>query len=70
MSAISEWSLRDEIEAAEKRLITLCQMVQAGQAHGGGREFERAIDAQFRSIKAHPEFISSRRGSVAKTKEG
>lgn len=47
-----EWTLRDEIEAAERRLMTMCRQVQAGERQGGGREFERAIDAQFRSIKA------------------
>ena len=47
-----EWTLRDEIEAAERRLLAMCHQVQAGQREGGGREFERAIDAQFRAIKA------------------
>lgn len=49
MSPIEE--LRDEIEMAEARLMYFCNLVHAGQAQGGGREFARQIDAQFRSIK-------------------
>lgn len=53
---MSDWTLRDEIEASERRLATMCHQVQAGERQGGGREFERMIDAAFRSIKAHPDY--------------
>lgn len=45
------WTLRDEILASERRLITMCDQVAAGTRQGGAREFERMIDAQFREIK-------------------
>ncbi len=48
----TSWTLRDEIEAAERRLITMCNQVQAGTQQGGGREFERMVAAQFGGIKA------------------
>ncbi len=43
--------LQDTIEFAERRLQVFCGMVNAGQAQGGGREFSRQIDAQFRQIR-------------------
>ena len=45
------WTLRDEIEAAETRLVYFCHEVEAGRRQGGGREFLRQIDASFRSIR-------------------
>ena len=58
-----DWTVRDEIEAAEYRLIYMCNAVQRGEMQGGGREFERAIDAAFKAIKEHPEFTSLRSGN-------
>jgi hypothetical protein len=55
-----EWNLRDAIDAAEKRLSVMCDQVNAGERQGGGREFSRMIDAEFKQIRAHPEFIALR----------
>lgn len=41
----------DAVEFAERRLQKFCGLVNAGQAQGGGREFSRQIDAQFRQIR-------------------
>lgn len=53
---VPEWTLRDEIEASERRLSRFCDMAWNGQAPADAREFSRQIDSGFRSIKAHPEF--------------
>jgi hypothetical protein len=55
-----DWNLRDAIEAAERRLSMMCDQVNAGDRQGGAREFSRMIDAEFKQIKAHPEFVALR----------
>lgn len=43
--------LLDEIDMCERRLKTFCNLVNAGRAQGGAREFFRQIDAQFCSMR-------------------
>jgi len=43
-------NVHEEVEMSKKRLITMCNQVNAGERQGGGREFERQIDSQFRGI--------------------
>jgi hypothetical protein len=38
----------------------MCDQVNAGDRQGGGREISRMIDAEFKKIKAHPEFVALR----------
>ncbi|MEO1029676.1 MAG: hypothetical protein AAFX02_11550 [Pseudomonadota bacterium] len=47
----TEWTEKDEIDAAERRLKSFCDQVNAGNAQGGAREFYRQIDAAFRNIR-------------------
>ena len=52
MTDSTEWTLRNEIEAQERRLLHFCNLVNAGKAQGGGREFYRQIGHAFDNIKA------------------
>ena len=65
--------LREEIDMKERSLMNFCNLVNAHQAQGGGREFARQIGFAFQSIREAgnmPEFVMHPEAKEALNEQG